>query len=240
MLLEIFMKAVILAAGLGTRLRPLTLETPKPMIDISGKPLLERIILDLKKHGIVDLTIVVNYMKEKIVDYFGDGKKFGVKIEYALQNNPRGGTGDAVLAAKHTVKEKYFLVITGDELKDVSVLDAILKNKNAVGYITAIRVKNPETYGVLEVDGKHVVRIREKEKRPVSNFVNISLYKFPVEIFDVLEKTPLSPRGELEVTDAINKLIEDGFNFQFVESKYYFDVSSLESLEDARKFFAKK
>jgi NDP-sugar pyrophosphorylase family protein len=234
------MKAVILAAGLGTRLRPLTLETPKPMIDVAGKPLLERIILDLKKYKITEHVIVVNYMKEKIMDYFGNGKKFGVDIEYVVQKKPNAGTGDAFLTAKDYIKEKYFLGITGDELKDATVLDAILKNKDVDGVITAIRVKNPERYGVLEVDGKRVVRIREKEQNAVSNLVNISLYKFPAEIFDALEKINLSPRGELEVTDAINKLIDDGFNFQFVESKYYFDVSSLESLEEARKFFAKK
>lgn len=233
------MKAVILAAGLGSRLKPLTDTMPKPMIDIAGKPLLERIILDLKKCGIEDLVIVVNYLKEKITNYFGDGSVFGVNIEYAIQENPKGGTADAVRAAKDFIKEKKFLVIAGDELKDNSVLDTIIKKEDCDGVITAFRVENPENYGVLKVRGKRVLEIREKEAKPVSNLVNISLYKFPIEIFDAINETKLSPRGELEITESINRLIEKGFIFHFVESKYYFDTSSINGLEEAREFFAK-
>jgi dTDP-glucose pyrophosphorylase len=231
------MKAIILAAGLGTRLRPLTNDVPKSMISIAGKPLLERIILDLKKYGIGNFVIVVNYLKEKIIDYFSDGSKFGVKINYVVQENPRGGTAAAVLAAKNFVKDKSFFVVAGDELKDFSIAEVMANEDDSI--ITAFKVENPEEYGVLEVDGKNVLRIREKETNPVSNIINISFYKFPIEIFEAIDKIKPSPRGELEITDAINKLIEEGHAFRFIESKNYFDISSMEGLEEARKFFSK-
>ena len=234
------MRAVILAAGLGTRLRPLTSFIPKPMIDIAGKPLLERMIVECKKCGIEDFVIVVNYLKEKIIEYFGDGSKFGVKIDYVEQESPKGGTADAVKCAEKFVKEKEFLVITGDELKDFSVIKEILEKKDCDGVITAIEVKNPELYGILEVQGKKVLRIAEKEKNPDSHLVNISLYRLPREVFDAIKKIPLSPRGELELTDAVNKLIKDGLVFHFVKSKYYFDVSSFDGLEDAKNFWLNK
>ena len=234
------MRAVILAAGLGTRLRPLTSFIPKPMIDIAGKPLLERIIIDCKKYGVNDFVIVVNYLKGKIMEYFGDGSKFGVNIVYAEQENPKGGTADAVKYAEKFVKEKEFLVITGDELKDFSVIKEILEKKDCDGMITAIEVKNPELYGTLEVAGKKVLRIGEKEKNPDSHMVNISLYKLPKEVFDAIKKISLSPRGELELTDAINRLIKDGSIFHFVKSKYYFDVSSFDGLAEAKNFWMNK
>ncbi len=231
------MKAVILAAGLGKRLRPLTYDTPKPMIDIAGKPLLEWILLGLKKHGVNEATIVVGYHKDKIINYFGDGRKLGMQLDYVTQQNPEGGTADAVKTAEKNVTENFF-VVAGDELKDFSVIDEMRKNE-CDGMITAYRVKNPEQYGVLEVNGNNVLRIREKDVNPVSNFINISLYRFSIEIFDAIKKIKPSPRGELEITDAINLLIDEGFVFHYVESKYYFDMSSMDGLEKAREFFKK-
>ena len=124
-------EAVILAAGEGKRLRPLTLKTPKSMLKVKGKPVLYYIIRSLRLNEIKKIVIVVGYKKEVIMDYFGDGSKFGVNIEYAIQEKP-GGTGDALLCAKGKVSGKHFIVLNGDVLFDSNILNQMIEKMRGV------------------------------------------------------------------------------------------------------------
>ncbi len=233
------MEALILAGGKGTRLRPLTDRLPKAMIEIAGKPLLEHIINGLKENGISDLVIVVHFLKEKIINYFGNGSKFGVKIKYALQENFLG-TGNAVGTADGKITSEKFLVVNGDQLLDFSIIKKMITERDCNGVILARKTKNPELYGVLKTEGKKVVKVVEKPKTFVSNLANAGVYIFPKEIFQAIKETELSPRGEYEITDSIQILINKSSNFHYVlYDGYWFDIGSKEDLEKANATFNK-
>ncbi|CAB3287727.1 UDP-N-acetylglucosamine pyrophosphorylase / Glucosamine-1-phosphate N-acetyltransferase [Methanocaldococcus lauensis] len=193
------MDAVILCAGKGERLKPLTENRPKPMIPIAGKPILQHIIE--KVEDLVDnIYIVVKYKKEKIIDYFKDYPK--VKF---LEQGEIDGTGQAVLTTKDYV-DNEFLVINGDIIFEDD-LRGFLKYKYA---IAVKETKNPENFGVVVLDEENnIVEIQEKPKNPKSNLINAGIYKFDRKIFDLIEKTKISKRGEREITDAIKQLIKE-------------------------------
>ncbi|CAB3288948.1 UDP-N-acetylglucosamine pyrophosphorylase / Glucosamine-1-phosphate N-acetyltransferase [Methanocaldococcus lauensis] len=193
------MDSIILCAGKGERLKPLTENRPKPMIPIAGKPILQHIIE--KVEDLVDnIYIVVKYKKEKIIDYFKDYPK--VKF---LEQGKIDGTGQAVLTAKDYV-DNEFLVINGDIIFEDD-LRGFLKYKYA---IAVKEVENPENFGVVVLDEENnIVEIQEKPKNPKSNLINAGIYKFDRKIFDLIEKTKISKRGEREITDAIKQLIKE-------------------------------
>ncbi len=228
------MQAVVLAAGQGKRLRPLTNDIPKVMLKINGKPLLQIILEQLKSVGISDIVVVVHYKKDTITDYFGDGEKFGLKITYVEQKEMKG-TGDAVLQAEQFISEDKFICIAGDSLFETDLLQRIIDNP-AVGVMTCKEVADGRQFGVLEMDGDNIKRIIEKSDNPPSNLANFSVYKFPKRIFEVLHKIPLSPRGEYEVTDAIQLLIDEGVEFKCENAEKVVDIGSPEQLEEAQKF----
>jgi len=208
------MKAVVLAAGEGQRLRPLTFTRPKHMIPIGGKPILEHLINALKESGIEEILLVVNYKAEMIKNYFGNGEKFKVKINYLVQKETLG-TADAIATAEKYVNDEYFLAINGDLLLSVnaikSVLEAHERNKPPIT-LAAVQAEKPEHYGLLEIDGERVIDILEKPSSGTasSNWVNAGIYVFSSEIFDFIKCTKPSARGELEITDSIRLAIREG------------------------------
>jgi UDP-N-acetylglucosamine diphosphorylase/glucosamine-1-phosphate N-acetyltransferase len=206
------MKAVVLAAGEGVRLRPITSTRPKHLIRVGGKPILEHCIEALKTSGIDDILIVVHYMGKAICDYFGAGEKYGVKIKCVKQKAVLG-TGNAVIAAEPYVEDD-FLLVYGDLLftEDVArkVVSLHKKEKPAVT-MSIIPVKNPEDYGIVELkDARTVKRIVEKPSRmePPTNLANAGIYAFSKEIFGIIRETSASARGEWEITDAISLLLK--------------------------------
>lgn len=232
------MKVVILASGKGIRLRPLTYNIPKSMVSIANKPLLEHIILGLKNNGFKDIVVVVGYLKEKIMKHFGDGSRFGVKIEYAFQEKPLG-TANAIGSTEEKIGNEKFLVVTGDQLLDFLVVKKMIAEKDCDGVILARKVENPELYGVLQTKGKKVVKIIEKPKSFISNLVNIGVYIFPREIFRAIKETKISSRGEYEITDSIQILINKNFNFHYVlYEEYWFDVGTKKDLKRANVYMA--
>ena len=207
------MKAVILAAGEGLRLQPITSTRPKHLIKIGGKPILEHCLRAVKTCGIDEALIVVHYMGDVIRQYFGDGKGFGLKIEYVEQKAVLG-TGNAVGVVEPYVKDD-FLLVYGDLLfssKAVrNAIDSHEKEKPAAT-MAVVPVENPEDYGVVELkDERYVERVVEKPKREVapSNLANAGMYVFSTEIFDKIRETAASARGEWEITDAISLLPEE-------------------------------
>jgi len=206
------MKAVILAAGEGIRLRPLTLTRPKHLIPVGGKPLLEHLLTSLKAAGIDEALIVVHYMADRIRQYFGDGSRLGMKLEYVVQKQI-GGTADAAGMAEDYVKED-FLLVYGDLYIASDIVKHILRSyekEKPVAAMTVVPVENPEQYGIVELDGSHVTGIIEKPqpKETPTNLANAGIYIFQPGIFEKIRQTSKSSRGELEITDSLRLLIQE-------------------------------
>jgi len=208
------MKAVLLAAGEGVRLLPITATRPKHLINVGGKPILEHCLNALKANGITDALIVTHYMGDAIRSYFGDGSKFGFKLEYAEQKEALG-TGNAASIAEPYVDEQ-FLLVYGDLLFSTEAISNILKEfgkGNASAAMAVVPVDKPESYGIVQLNKeRHVVRIVEKPNRDSapSNLANAGLYVFNKQIFRALASVKRSVRGEWELTDALTLLAKDG------------------------------
>ena len=215
------MKAVILAAGEGIRMRPLTYTRPKVMLPIANKPILEHLLIEVKKAGISEFIFIVGYHDEQVRDYFGDGGKWGINIAYSTQRQ-QSGTADALKTVERFV-DGNFLMINGDIIisqQDISSL--INKRKNTLG---VVEVENTLDLGIVEVSEDKVVHIYEKVKEPPSHMANAGLYLFTPDIFDAISKTPRSPRGEYEITDSIQLMIDKGQHVSYQEISHWLDLS---------------
>ena len=207
------MKAVVLAAGEGQRLRPLTLTRPKHMIQIGGKPLLEHVLLALRDAGIREILMVVNYKAEKIKEYFADGSDLLMKIQYILQKEIKGTANAFGSAEKHV--DGDFVALYGDLLITTRAVKSALslhEKAEPAATLTTLHVANPEYYGIIRTAGQEVSEIVEKPspEAAAGQPINAGLYVFSPEIFEAIKRTEASPRGEEEITDSIRMLIEDG------------------------------
>ena len=194
------MQTVVLAAGEGTRMRPLTAAQPKPMLPVAGKPLLEHTLDRAVEAGADRLVVVVGYESDRVRDHFGSTHG-GVDLEYAVQTEQRG-TADAVSAAAPLLADEPFVVLNGDALYDQASLDTLYSNGPGVG---SYRVDNPSAYGVLQPaadDDTRVTGVVEKPANPDSNLINTGAYVFPAAAHDLLN-VETSERGELELTDVL-------------------------------------
>ncbi len=201
------MKAVILVAGKGTRMEPLTTDCPKVMLRVANKPILEHIVNTAKDAGIEGFVFVTGYLEEQIREYFGDGSKWGTSIDYVPQKEQLG-TANAIGYAKGHVGE-VFLVLNGDMLIGQEDLKALL-SRTEEALICVKEVENPSDFGVLETENNKVVRIIEKPKNPPTNLANAGIYLFRESIFKFIDLTQPSIRNELEITDSIQMLIDSG------------------------------
>ena len=207
------MKAVLLAAGKGKRLRPITATRPKPLIPIAGKPLLEHTILSLKKAGINSILLIVGYKQEMIKEYFKDGiENFGVDIDYITQTEHLG-TAHAAKYAMEFVGNDDFLLMYGDILVDGKVFKNLIEEFRLFkpeGIISLIKVKNPEEFGIITLnkDG-FVEKIIEKPSKgsDLGNLANAGIFIFSPLIFKAIQETKKSIRGEYEFTDSMELLI---------------------------------
>jgi UDP-N-acetylglucosamine diphosphorylase / glucose-1-phosphate thymidylyltransferase / UDP-N-acetylgalactosamine diphosphorylase / glucosamine-1-phosphate N-acetyltransferase / galactosamine-1-phosphate N-acetyltransferase len=208
------MKAVLLAAGAGERLMPITATRPKHLIKVGGKPILQFCLEAVKRAGITEAIIVTHYMGEAIRGYFGDGEKLGIKLSYVEQKEILG-TGNAAEVAEPYVDDD-FVLIYGDLLfgqdSVKQVLSQFTTGKTAA-VMAVVAVDRPENYGIIQQDAERKVkRIVEKPaagKAP-SNLANAGIYAFSKDVFDKIKQTKASVRGEWELTDAITKLAEEG------------------------------
>ena len=199
------MKALILAAGDSTRMRPLTSNIPKPLLMVAGKPFLEHTLMALKKNGIKDISILTGWRKNRIVEYFGKGKKIDLNINYLLQEK-RLGTANAIGVAKDF--DEDFLCINGDVVVNDNMLSGILKfyKKKKSSIIALSEVENKKDYGIAQLEDGKIKKIIEKSENVEGNLANAGIYVFSSKIFDAIEKTERSPRGEYEITDSIEIL----------------------------------
>jgi bifunctional UDP-N-acetylglucosamine pyrophosphorylase/glucosamine-1-phosphate N-acetyltransferase len=193
------MQTVILAAGQGTRMRPLTDRRPKPVLPVAGRPLVAHTAETAVEAGASKLVVVVGYEATAVREYIGS-EFHSVPVEYANQTEQRG-TADAVLAGATRLDDGPFAVLNGDNLYDTDSLAALYDAGPSVG---TVRVDNPSAYGVLDTDGETVSSVIEKPADPPSNRINTGAYVFPAEATDWLDVDE-SDRGELELTDVLDR-----------------------------------
>jgi UDP-N-acetylglucosamine diphosphorylase/glucosamine-1-phosphate N-acetyltransferase len=229
------MKAVVLAAGRGTRMGPLTQNRPKVMLTIANKPILSHVILSACEAGIKEFVLVVGYCSEIVKKYFGDGEEINANIEYAYQDKQLG-TADAVSKAEKFIDDR-FLVLNGDIIVSSQHIKNMIKQSSEV-VITARQVENPSDFGVLEVNNSKVLRIIEKPKVPSTNLANAGIYIFPLKIFDSIRNTKLSVRKEYEITDSLQLLIDEGADVGYVElSENWLDIGKPWDILEANEYF---
>jgi bifunctional UDP-N-acetylglucosamine pyrophosphorylase/glucosamine-1-phosphate N-acetyltransferase len=207
------MKAVILAAGEGVRLQPITSTRPKPMIKVGGKPILGHCLNAVKDSEIDEVLIVIYYMGDAIRQFFGDGSKYGLKIDYVEQKAVLG-TGNAVSIVEPYASDD-FLLVYGDLLFSARAVKNVItlhKGEKPAATMAVVPVENPENYGIVELENeRHVKRVIEKpnrEEAPTS-LANAGIYVFSTEIFEKVKKTSASTRGEWEITDTISLLAKE-------------------------------
>jgi UDP-N-acetylglucosamine diphosphorylase/glucosamine-1-phosphate N-acetyltransferase len=198
------LKAVILAAGEGNRMRPLTYTRPKVMLSIANRPILEHLLLEVKKVGISEFILVVGYHDEQVRDYFSNGARWGVSIDYCTQRKQLG-TADAVRMVEGLIDDN-FLVMNGDII--VSNEDLLSLTRASSNTMAVVKVEDTAGLGVVEASKGRVARIYEKMEEPPSKMANAGLYLFTPDIFGAISRTPKSPRGEYEITDSLQLLID--------------------------------
>ncbi|HYY34760.1 MAG TPA: sugar phosphate nucleotidyltransferase [Candidatus Binatia bacterium] len=213
-------KAVVLAAGRGTRMRELTNALPKPMIEVRGKPVLQHIVEGLRDAGVRRVLIIVGYHAETVRNFFGDGRRLNVKIEYAIQT-VQDGTGRVVNLARSFVGDSAFILSYGDILISPANYERVVDLPNNVeALITVTRGEDVSKGGAVFVNEQmELLDLREKPKlgEPTSPWYNAGLYAFRPSIFEFVARLKPSPRGEYELTDAIRDLAHSGKKVNAVE-----------------------
>lgn len=222
------MKAVVLAAGQGTRIRPLSDSVPKPMLPVADRPLVAHTIDAAIDAGANEVVLVIGYEADTVRDYFGAEYR-GVPVSYAVQTE-QAGTADAVNAARDHI-EGPFAVLNGDNLYDPAAIDQLFEQCPAV---CAIEVDDPRNYGVLSTDGDSVSGIVEKPADPPTNLANAGAYAFPAKARQWLE-VPASERGEHEITDVLATVIDE-FDVTPVTLERWLDVGRPWELLEANEW----
>jgi bifunctional UDP-N-acetylglucosamine pyrophosphorylase/glucosamine-1-phosphate N-acetyltransferase len=215
------MKAVVLAAGEGRRMRPLTSTLPKAMLPLSNQPILAHILRQLISAGISECVFVTGYKSEAIESYFGDGSRWKISIKYKRQSEQLG-TGHAVHTIRNLVDEP-FLLLNGDVIIRAPDIAHLMVKRTTC--ISLFQVDNPHGLGIVEVAGDLVVRIHEKTSNPPGTLANAGAYLLTDAIFPALERITRSPRGEYELTDAIQLQVDDGKEVSFVRLDSWNNIS---------------
>ena len=223
-------KAVLLCAGKGVRLLPLTQTIPKHLIPIAGKPLIQYLIEYLKDVGISDILLVVGHLKEEIIKYLGTGQDFGLKINY-IEQKEYLGTAHATKLAKEFIGNSYFFLIYGDLFFNSEIVSIaktkfinLLLRENIESLICLKQVKDPEKFGIIQLDNNgFLINIVEKPKdNKFGNLANAGIYIFSPRIFECIEETKKSVRNEYELTDSIRILKDKNFKIFGLDISNYF------------------
>jgi len=225
------LQAVILAAGESTRMNPLTTSRPKPMLPIANKPILEYLLMAASEGGVDDFILIVGYMGNKITEYFGNGAKWGVKIKYRQQGKQLG-TANAVQMVRDMVGGR-FLLMNGDVvIKKEDVTKLIQSRDITMGVKT---LDDTTGLGVVETEDGNILRIYEKPDKPISNIANAGIYLMTEDIFSAISQTPVSGRGEYEITQSLQILIDGGVKVIPYFLNYWLDLSYPWDLLDANE-----
>ncbi len=224
------MQAIVLAAGAGTRMGSLTRDKPKALVKLGAKPLLEHVIESLERAGVTETVIVTGKFGNQTENFFGNRFK-KMKLVYAKQQKPLG-TANALESTK-TLAQNEFLMGHCDVIPPSNVWKNLMKTKGFDCVMTLRKEEQPEKFGVVVTDGGLAADIIEKPENPPSNLVNAGCYKFSNKVFDAISKIKPSPRGELELTDAIKLLMKQKKAGFLLEKKKIWDIGNPEELADA-------
>ena len=232
------LKGLILSGGAGTRLRPITHTSAKQLVPVANKPVLFYGIEALVEAGVTEIVIVIApETGAEIREAAGDGSAFGAKISYVEQDAPRG-LAHAVLTAEDALGSSPFVMYLGDNLlrDGISGLVDTFRGGDYDALLLLTAVDDPWHYGVAELDGERIVRLVEKPKDPPSNMALVGVYLFGPHIFDAARAIEPSGRGELEITDAIQQLIDDGSHVESrTVSGWWKDTGQLADMLEANR-----
>lgn len=207
------MRAILLAAGEGSRLRPFTIDKPKPMIRAANRPIAQYCVEALVANGVKDITFVLGYQRAKVQTFFGDGRRFGARISYAFQD---ALVGTAPALALTPRPDEPFLVLGGDNVVDAALIKAALGAPGEGPAMVVHQSETPSRYGVVTLDGNRVQRIVEKPSDPRSEWVNTGVYRLPPEFHD--RTRALVDRGVVGLPDVLQAAIQEGVHVHAVRS----------------------
>lgn len=230
------MKAVVMAGGEGSRLRPITANRPKPLVPVGNRPIMEHILELLKSHGITEVVSTLHYLADEITSFFDDGSDFGVKMSYSIEDTPLGTAG-SVKKAEAELRDDTFLIVSGDAMTDCDLSKAIAfhKEKGAIATLILYRVPSPLEFGVVitDPDGK-VIRFLEKPtwSEVFSDTVNTGMYILEPEIFDLMEQGKQYDWSQ----DIFPQLLREGKPiYGYIMEEYWCDVGTLGQYREAQE-----
>ncbi len=231
------MRGLILSGGKGTRLRPLTYTQAKQLVPVANKPVLFYGIEALKEAGISEIGIIVGDTKEEIKQATGDGSRWNLNVTYIEQEAPLG-LAHAVKISEEFLRGEPFVMYLGDNILKNGITSLVeeFQQKKPNSLILLTEVPNPQMFGVAELEGGRVVRLVEKPKKPASNLALVGVYMFDAHIFKAVKAIKPSWRDELEITDAIQYLVEHGYEVQpHVVTGWWKDTGKIEDILEANR-----
>ncbi|WP_369389913.1 glucose-1-phosphate thymidylyltransferase [Streptomyces sp. CG1] len=232
------MKALVLAGGLGSRLRPFSHSMPKQLIPIAGRPVLSHVVGSLRDMGVVDIGVVVGDRGDEIASVLGDGCPLGVRITYIRQDEPRG-LAHCIVIARDFLGEDDFVMYLGDNMLADGVQDIAddFRARRPAAQIVVHKVPDPREFGVAEVgeDGQ-VLALTEKPARPRSDLAVIGVYFFTAAVHEAVDVIRPSARGELEITDALQWMVEQGADVRArIYSGFWKDTGRIEDVLECNR-----
>jgi glucose-1-phosphate thymidylyltransferase len=230
------MKGIILHGGHGTRLRPLTHTGPKQLLPIANKPMSEYCIESIREAGITDIVVIIGGLgSNKVKEYYGNGENFGVNLTYIEQEYPKG-IAHAVNLCKDFIGDEKFVVFLGDNIiqRSISEYASNFERSEYDASILLCEVNNPSRFGIADVKDEQILKIMEKPKNPPTNLAVTGIYFLTSKIFDVIDRLKPSGRNELEITDALQMLLEENHNISYnMITDYWKDTGTPEDIINA-------
>ena len=233
------MKGIILHGGHGTRLRPLTHTGPKQLLPIANKPMSQYCVESLVQAGITDIAFIIGGIgSKKVQEFYGDGSKFNAKFSYVEQDFPRG-IAHAISLCENFVGDEKFVVFLGDNLIQRPITDYALnfQKSNASASLLLCEVENPSQFGIAEIKDNKICKITEKPKKPATNLAVTGIYFLTSEIFQIIKQLKPSWRNELEISDALQMIIENQQQIDYeIFTDFWKDTGTPKDIIDANRF----
>ena len=233
------MKGIILHGGHGTRLRPLTHTGPKQLLPIANKPMSQYCVESLVDAGITDIAFIVGGVGSiKVQEYYGDGSKFNAHFSYIEQDSPKG-IAHAISLCENFVKKEKFVVFLGDNIIQRKIHDyaSNFEKSNTSASLLLCEVENPSQFGIAEIKNNRIFRITEKPKTPPTNLAVTGIYFLTSEIFEIIKQLKPSWRNELEISDALQTLIDNNHEINYdIITDFWKDTGTPNDIIEANRF----
>ncbi|MFC1662609.1 sugar phosphate nucleotidyltransferase [Patescibacteria group bacterium] len=231
--------AVVSAAGRGTRMKELTIDKPKHLLEVKGRPFISYLLDNLVEAGIENILLVVGHRKDRFDEFLSQNDYPIIVVDQTDVVGDDYGTAIPIKSVEKLIGNQQFISLAGDHLYDVNDINKI-SEENDWTYIGATRVKNPKGFGCLKIKEDQLLEeIVEKPDKPPSKLINISMYKFTSEIFPIISQLTLSERGEYEITDAINILAKQSRVKVIEVDRFYLDFGRPQDIKKMEKLLKK-